>query len=137
NVIFRQLMKTDPATVERNFVVRYSDHRRVALEPILDAASADPRFAFMKQIVGYYYYVEVFRYRGIDVVFEEADLPPLEGSKRATPGIIHELVFHPNARLASTWQPWDGILGPGDPGQKLTFCAPPSTARRNLMTPGM
>jgi len=28
------------------------------------------------------------------------------------PVAIHELVFHPNAELASTWQPWDGILGP-------------------------
>jgi hypothetical protein len=28
------------------------------------------------------------------------------------PGIVHELIFHPDARLASTWQPWDGVLGP-------------------------
>ncbi len=112
NVIFRQLMRTDPSTVERNFVVRYSDGHRVALEPLLDEVSADARFTFQKQIVGYYYYVEVWRYRGIDVVFEEADLARLEATKRSMPGVVHELVFHPNARLASTWQPWDGVLGP-------------------------
>jgi hypothetical protein len=112
NVIFRQLMKTDPTTVEPNSVVRYSDRHRVFLEPLLDRISADPRFAFQRQIVGYYYYVEVWRYRGLDVVFEEADLAQLEASKRLGPGIIHELVFHPSARLASTWQPWDGVLGP-------------------------
>src|SRR5262249_25631052 len=78
NVIFRQLMKTDPATVEPNSVVRYSDARRVYLEPLLDRISADQRFAFQRQIVGYYYYVEVWRYRGLDVVFEEADLAQLE-----------------------------------------------------------
>ena len=110
NVIFRQLMKVDPATVEPNFVTRFSEERRVALEPLLDELGRDPRFEFQKQIVGYYYYVEVWRHRGMDVVFEEADLARLEVTKRTMPGVVHELVFHPNARLASTWQPWDGLL---------------------------
>jgi MoaA/NifB/PqqE/SkfB family radical SAM enzyme len=113
NVIFRQLMKTDPATVAVNSVVRYSDARRVLLEPLLDAVSADSRFQFCQQIVGYYYYVEVWRYGDIDVVFEEADLARLEAVKRADPNLIHELIFHPSAQLASTWQPWDGVLETG------------------------
>ncbi|WP_438034605.1 radical SAM protein [Sorangium sp. So ce204] len=112
NVIFRQLMKTDPAAVVENHVVKYSDRARVRLEPLLDALSADARFSFERQIVGYYYYVEVFRFEDMDVVFEEADLAQLEETKRSGPGIVHELIFHPNARLASTWQPWDGVLGP-------------------------
>jgi molybdenum cofactor biosynthesis enzyme MoaA len=111
NVIFRQLMKTDPATVARNHVVRFSDARRAPLEPILDAVTADGRFQLQQQIVGYYYYVEVWRYGDMDVVFEEADLARLEWAKRSDPDLIHELIFHPNGRLASTWQPWDGILG--------------------------
>lgn len=111
NVIFRQLMKTDPATVAENFVVRFSERRRVALEPLLDAISDDGRFQLQKQIVGYYYYVEIWRYGGIDVVFEEADLARLEVIKREQHGLIHELIFHPNGRLASTWQPWDGVVG--------------------------
>jgi molybdenum cofactor biosynthesis enzyme MoaA len=111
NVIFRQLMKTDAATHADNFVVRFSDTHRVRLEPLLDAISADDRFAFQRQIVGYYYYVEVWRSAGVDVVFEEADLAHQEAVKRRDPGVIHELVFHPNAALASTWQPWDGVLG--------------------------
>jgi len=112
NVIFRQLMHVDRERVLPNFVVQYSDRKRASLEPILDAISDDPTFDFQKQIVGYYYYVEVWRRRGIDVVFEEADLAHLEKTKRTMPGVIHELVFHPNARLCSTWQPWDGVLGP-------------------------
>jgi molybdenum cofactor biosynthesis enzyme MoaA len=110
NVIFRQLMKTDPQSHARNHVVRFSDSRRVMLEPLLDAISADPAFVFGKQIVGYYYFVEVWRYGGLDVVFEEADLAQLEATKRTAPGLVHELVFHPNGALASTWQPWDGVL---------------------------
>ena len=74
--------------------------------------SADLRFTFVRQVVGYYYYVEVWRFAGVDVVFEEADLARLEETKQASPGLVHELVFHPDGRLASTWQPWDGVLGP-------------------------
>ena len=125
NVIFRQLMKTDPSTVERNHVVRYSDRRRVCLETILDQVSKDSRFRFQSQIVGYYYYVEVWRFSGIDVVFEEADLGQLERSKRTMPGVVHELVFHPNAQLASTWQPWDGILGPPESEYERGACLRP------------
>ena len=110
NVVFRQLMKTDPRTTAPNHVVLFSDRRRVALEPLLDRVSSDPRFVFQRQVVGYYYYVEVHRYRDVDVVFEEADLARLEDTKGD--GVIHELVFHPNGTLASTWQPWDGVLGP-------------------------
>lgn len=110
NVVFRQLMRTDPRSVRPNHVVVFSERKRVALEPILDRISEDPRFEFRKQVVGYYYYVEVFRHRDVDVVFEEADLARLEETKRD--GVVHELVFHPDGKLASTWQPWDGVLGP-------------------------
>jgi cyclic pyranopterin phosphate synthase len=110
NVIFRQLMKTDPRIHADNFVVKYSDGRRVKLEPLLDEISLDTRFDFQRQIVGYYYYVEVWRFGAIDVVFEEADLAQLERTKQSMPGVVHELVFHPNGSTASTWQPWDGVL---------------------------
>jgi hypothetical protein len=115
NVIFRQLMHVDRESVAENFVVAFSDRRRTRLEPLLDQISEDQEFTFQKQIVGYYYYVEVWRYRGIDVVFEEADLAQLERTKQSMQGVVHELIFHPNARLASTWQPWDGVLGPPEP----------------------
>ncbi len=112
NVIFRQLMKSDPATHAANSVVRFSEMERVAFEPLLDQISEDPRFTLTRQIMGYYYYVEVWRYEAMDVVFEEADLAQLERVKRRDPGTIHELIFHPSATLNSTWQPWDGVLGP-------------------------
>ena len=112
NVIFRQLMKSDPATHAANSIVRFSEAERVPLEPLLDQISGDARFTLTRQIMGYYYYVEVWRYGAMDVVFEEADLAQLERVKRRDPGTIHELIFHPSATLNSTWQPWDGVLGP-------------------------
>jgi molybdenum cofactor biosynthesis enzyme MoaA len=122
NVIFRQLMKTDPATHAVNHVVRYSNDQRVRMEPLLDAVSSHARFRFVQQVMGYYYYVEVWKYEDLDVVFEEADLAQLESVKRCDPDTIHELVFHPNATLGSTWQPWDGVLGP--PGASSSPIAP-------------
>jgi hypothetical protein len=110
NVIFRQLMKTDPFHHADNFVVKYSNRARVSLESLLDEISSDDRFTFQRQIIGYYYYVEVWRFEEMNVVFEEADLAQLELTKSVTPAIVHELVFHPDGRLASTWQPWDGVL---------------------------
>ena len=112
DVIFRQLMKSDPLRHAANSVVRYSDAERVPLEPLLDEISGDRRFTFVKQIVGYYYYVEVHRFGEMNVVFEEADLARLEKTKETMPDVVHELVFHPEGRLASTWQPWDDVLGP-------------------------
>jgi len=122
NVIFRQLMRYDPATVQRNVITRFSDGHRAPMRPILEAIRpADrrrpghARFTFVRQVVGYYYYVEVYRYAGpngpIDVCFEGADLADIEadGRQRAEP-VVHELIFHPDTTLCSTWQPWDGIL---------------------------
>lgn len=111
NVIFRQLMKSDPATHVENSVVSYSDAQRVMLDPILERVG-DAGFTFVRQIVGYYYYVEVWRWCGMDVVFEEADLGQLEVVKRRDSWVVQELVFHPDGVLCSTWQPWDGRLGP-------------------------
>jgi len=110
NVIFRQLMRTNPATHAENYVVKYSDRSRVQLEPLLDEISKDSAFTFQRQVLGYYYYVEIWKYDGMDVVFEEADLAQLELTKDSMPGVIHELVFHPDGSLASTWQSWDGTL---------------------------
>ncbi len=112
NVVFRQLMQVDTKRMLHNSIVRYSERKRVRLEPILDAISDDARFCFLKQIVGYYYYVEVWRFAGIDVVFEEADLAQIEVAKGTMPNVVQELIFHPNAKLCTTWQPWDGQLGP-------------------------
>lgn len=109
NVIFRQLMRAD-GVGEPSPVLRYSDRHRVALRALLDRWSQHPEVSFVRQVMGYYYYVEVWRYRGIDVVFEEADLDRLQAARARWPGVAFELVFHPDGALCSTWQPWDGRL---------------------------
>ncbi|HSR10191.1 MAG TPA: radical SAM protein, partial [Thermodesulfobacteriota bacterium] len=95
NVVFRQLMLPGRLAPLPDPVALFSNENRVRLDPILDEIAEDGRFAFKKTVIGYYYYVEVWTYRGIDVVLEEADLGQIEIAKRAMPGIIQELIFHP------------------------------------------
>lgn len=113
NVVFRQLMKTEIAGVTASPGILYSEARRVSFEELLDVISEDHRFEFQKQVLGYYYYVEVWKYKNVDIVFEEADLRFIEKQKKVNPDLVYEFVFHPDAELCSTWQPWDGRLGPG------------------------
>ncbi|MFX0137007.1 MAG: radical SAM protein [Candidatus Hodarchaeota archaeon] len=122
NVVFRQLMQFDHKTHLKNRITQFCQDYFVPLAPLLQEIYYNEyyhhsNFSFIKQVMGYYYYVEVFRYKkpgqnNIDVVFEEADLTYIELKKRnnAKNPIIYELVFHPNGHLCSTWQPWDGII---------------------------
>ncbi|MFX1453404.1 MAG: radical SAM protein [Promethearchaeota archaeon] len=122
NIVFRQLMQFDHKIHLKNRITQFCQNYFVSLAPMLHKIYQNdnfhhPNFSFIKQVLGYYYYVEVFRYKkpgqkGIDVVFEEADLSFIELRKQKDlkKNIIYELIFHPNGHLCSTWQPWDGII---------------------------
>ncbi len=112
NVVFRQLMRVDPRTVRADPITRFGEQNRVELAPLLRQLESMSGAQFVKQVVGYYYYVEVWRLLGVDVVLEEADLSRIRQAQLRWPGVVHELVFHPHGRVASSWQPWDGELGP-------------------------
>lgn len=134
NVVFRQLMTPEkrgpvsgvrgpapthpvadgprPPRSQTEEVIGYSDAQRVLLRPLLAQLRGRRDFTFQRRVRGYYYEVEVWRWRGIDVVLEEASLAWLAASRQRWPDLVFELVFHPNAVLCSTWQPWDGVLGP-------------------------
>ncbi|MDH5755650.1 MAG: radical SAM protein [Nitrospinota bacterium] len=113
NVIFRELMKPDPATVSRyNPVAAFCEGARARLAPILRQVSRNDDFRFIRQVMGYYYYVEVWGYGGMDVVFEGADLGLIDFMKRKTPGVIHEFVIRSDGRLGSSWHAREEPLGP-------------------------
>ncbi|HME50835.1 MAG TPA: radical SAM protein [Candidatus Lokiarchaeia archaeon] len=121
NVVFRQLMKFDPARCT-DPVITFSDQNRILLDPMLHQIyqapeNHHPSFEFTKQVVGYYYYIEIYRYmstrsKSIDVVFENADLAFIDKdrTRRQNRPVIHEMIFHPNGSLNSAWLPGEGIL---------------------------
>ncbi len=122
NVVFRQLMAFDPSRCARDPVIAFSENNRMLLDPILGEIYQDPSyhhraFAFTKQVVGYYYYIEVYKFNSksgkkIDVVFENADLRFIDRDREIprTMPLVHELVFHPGGTLNSTWLPGEGIV---------------------------
>jgi GTP 3',8-cyclase len=122
NVVFRQLMAFDQARCAMDPVIAFSEGNRIMLEPILKEIYQDPAehhhaFAFTKQVVGYYYYIEVYKYtsqqgKKIDVVFENADLRFIDRDRAVARDVplVHELVFHPGGSLNFTWLPGEGII---------------------------
>ncbi len=116
NVVFRQLMQYDPGAVTPCRASRCCDTRSIPLPPLWDALDADPRFEPVTQVLGYYYYVEVFRYREMDIVTEAADLAQIPRTRarldRRTGGrsIVYEMVFHPSGVLSGSWREWEDVL---------------------------
>ncbi|MBM3199529.1 radical SAM protein [Candidatus Woesearchaeota archaeon] len=116
NVVFRQLMKFDEKTVKPGRIPDFCKSQGVNLIPLWESLDKDERFSFTTQILGYYYYVEVFKYKNIDMVSEMADLTLIEKEKerslKKTNGVpvIYELVFHPNGNLCGSWREWKEII---------------------------
>lgn len=116
NVVFRQLMKFDEKVVKPGRIPDFCKEQTISLIPLWEAMDKDKRFSFTTQILGYYYYVEVFKYKSIDMVSEMADLMLIEKEKerslKKTKGIpvIYELVFHPNGNLCGSWREWKEVI---------------------------
>lgn len=115
NVVFRQLMSFNEAAVKWGTVPEYCLKNITDLNPLWEIIEKDSRFTIINQVLGYYYYVEVYHYRNIDVVFEGADLKQIDAEKeRSSAGlgtpVIYEMVFHPNGNLCGSWREWREVL---------------------------
>jgi hypothetical protein len=60
--------------------------------------------------LGYYYYVEIYKYRGVTVASESANM--LQQGKEVAnhPDRVYEMVFHPNGNLCASWVDKERIL---------------------------
>lgn len=115
NVVFRQLMDFDKTSAMPGLIPEYCLKNTVELNPIWEIIERDPRFTVINQVSGYYYYVEVYRYRNTDVVFESADLKLIDPEKERSLAklgapVIYEMVFHPNGNLCGSWREWKEVL---------------------------
>ena len=70
----------------------------------------DNRFTPIKQLLGYYYYVEVYKYQNIDMVSESANLVKLYEQKQIANDVVFEMIFHPNGNLNGSWVDDEDIL---------------------------
>lgn len=116
NVVFRQLMKFDENAVNMSKICEYCMDNNVELVPIWEEIDNNNNFTFQNLVLGYYYYVEVFKYKNIDMVCEAADLNLIDSEKNksiSTTGgipVIYELIFHPNGNLCGSWREWKEVI---------------------------
>jgi hypothetical protein len=110
NVIFRELMDFDHKNMSNLEKMNYCDANKVRLNDIWKEIDKDERFSPIRQLLGYYYYVEVYKYRSIDMVSESANLVKLYEQKEVAKDVVFEMVFHPNGNLNGSWVDNEDIL---------------------------
>ena len=61
-------------------------------------------------ILGYYYYVEIYKYKGCTIASESADLNQQYIEKEKNKDTVYEMVFHTNGNLCGGWIDNEEIL---------------------------
>lgn len=110
NVIFRETMDFDENNIINNVKKNYCNKNKIRLNDLWKEIDKDDCFKPVLQNLGYYYYVEVYDYKGICTVTESADLKQLDKEKSKHEDIVYEMIFHPNGNLNGSWVDNEDIL---------------------------
>ena len=110
NIIFRETMDFDQEKMSNIPKMQYLNDNKVRLNDIWKDIDKDPRFTPIRQLLGYYYYVEVYKYQNVDMVSESANLVKLYEQKERAKDTVFEMVFHPNGNLNGSWDDKEDIL---------------------------
>lgn len=109
NFIFRQLMDYDHLAVNQE-KMQYCDRNKVDLNDIWEDMESYPEIQPYLNLVGYYYYVEIYKYNGCTVASESANLEQQYKEKEKRSDMIYEMVIHTNGVLSGSWVPTEDIL---------------------------
>jgi molybdenum cofactor biosynthesis enzyme MoaA len=110
DVIFRELMDFNVNTMINKEKIDYCINNKVKLNDIWGKVDSDKRFTPIRNLLGYYYYVEVYKFEGIDMCSEGADLVKIYDEKEKNKDVVYEMVFHPNGNLNGSWVDNEDIL---------------------------
>lgn len=110
NIIFRELMNYEEKTMCNKEKIDYNKRNKVRLNDIWKEIDKDKRFVPFKNLLGYYYYVEMYDYHNVRVCSESADLRVQSKEKNHNQDIVYEMVFHPNGNLNGSWVDNEDIL---------------------------
>lgn len=116
NFIFRELMDYSRQAINTEKIA-YCDENKVKLNDIWSDFEQFPEFKPYLNLLGYYYYVEIYKYRNSVVASESADLNQQYKEKSKNPHVIYEMVFHPNGNLNASWVDKEEILMKYDAGK--------------------
>lgn len=100
NFIFRQLMNYSQDAINKE-KIDYCNKHNVDLNNIWESMGGG--FEPYLNLLGYYYYVEIYKYKGMIIASESADLNQQYKEFAKHPDIIYEMVFHPNGNLCGGW----------------------------------
>lgn len=112
NIIFRETMDYDEAIMLNYPKLEFLKRNKVFLNDIWAEIDKDSRFTPVTQVLGYYYYVEVYRYCNIDMVAESASLTSIDEQKEKARDMVFEMIFHPNGNLNGSWVDDEDVLLP-------------------------
>ena len=110
NVIFRELMDYDNNKMVNDDKKTYCLENKVLLNDIWKEVDKNKCFEPVRNLLGYYYYVEVYKYKNVDMCSESADLVKLYQEKTKHPDVVYEMVFHPNGNLNGSWVDNEDVL---------------------------
>lgn len=110
NFIFRELMDYDVNTMVNKEKMNFCLDNKIYLNDVWRDIDKEKDFEFELNILGYYYYVEIYQYKGVTVASESANLMQLENEKQKYMNNVYEMVFHPNGNLNGSWVDNEDIL---------------------------
>ena len=110
NIIFRETMDFDQNKMSNVAKMNYLNENKIRLNDIWKEIDNDKRFTPIRQLLGYYYYVEVYKYQNVDMVSESANLVKLYEQKEKAQDTVFEMIFHPNGNLNGSWDDKEDIL---------------------------
>lgn len=109
NFIFRELMDYDKTAVNIE-KIKYCTENKIKLNDIWNDFKKYPEFEPYLNILGYYYYVEIYKYKNMTVASESANLNQQYIEKDKNPNIVYEMIFHNNGNLCGSWIDNEEIL---------------------------
>lgn len=109
NFIFRELMYHDRKSVNQS-IIEWSDNERVLLNDLWKQIDGDDDFSEVLSVLGYYYYVEIWKLFGNTIAMESSNLEQHYVEKDSHKNIVYETVFHENGNLTSSWIDNEEIL---------------------------
>lgn len=109
NVIFRELMDYDSTAINTE-KIQYCIDNKIRLNDIWTSFDKYPEFKPYLNILGYYYYVEIYHYNDMTVTSESANLNQQYIEKTKYPDVVYEMIFHNNGNLCGSWIDEEDIL---------------------------
>lgn len=107
--VFRDLMIYDERSINKS-IKDFYDKSRIDLYDMYEIFDTHPEFRPFLNILGYYYYTELFKYQNSTVATEKADLQREYEVFKSDTKNIYEMIFHPNGNLCSTWNDDEGVI---------------------------